>query len=79
MVVLLRMRQSQSVGGDGVKYVFGKNQIDCIVHRLELGDCFEEVYLDSYRGEPVQPLHSISIMHPAYRKRKSESVTAWKD
>jgi hypothetical protein len=37
-----------------VKYVFGKNQIDCIEHRLELGDVFEEIYLDSYRGTPVK-------------------------
>ena len=66
MVVLLRMRQSQSVGGDGVKYVFGKNQIDCIVHRLELGDCFEEVYLDSYRGEPVRVYGKMILATPNF-------------
>jgi len=37
-----------------VKYVFGKHQIDCITHRLELWDSFEEIYLDSYGGEPVR-------------------------
>ena len=49
-----------------MKYVFGKNQIDCIVHRLELGDCFEEVYLDSYRGEPVRVYGKMILATPNF-------------
>jgi hypothetical protein len=66
MVVLLRMWQSQSVGGDGVKYVFGKHQIDCISHRLELLDSFEEIYLDSYRGTPVRVYGKMVLATPNF-------------
>ena len=44
-----------------MKYVFGKNQIDCISHRLELADAFEEIYLDSYRGEPVRVFNKMIL------------------
>ena len=49
-----------------MKYVFGKNQIDCIAHRLELGDCFEEIYLDSYRGEPVRVYNKMILETPNF-------------
>ena len=49
-----------------MKYVFGKNQIDCIVHRLELGDCFEEGYLDSYRGERVRVYGKMILATPNF-------------
>ena len=49
-----------------MKYVFGKNQIDCILHRLELGDVFEEIYLDSYRGEPVRVFNKMILATPNF-------------
>ncbi len=49
-----------------MKYVFGKNQTDCIVHRLELGDCFEEIYLDSYRGTPVKVYGKMVLATPNF-------------
>ena len=49
-----------------MKYVFGKHQSDCIVHRLELGNCFEEVYLDSYRGEPVRVYDKMILATPNF-------------
>ena len=49
-----------------MKYVFGKNQIDCIAHRLGLGDCFEEIYLDSYRGEPVRVSDKMILATPNF-------------
>ena len=49
-----------------MKYVFGKHQSDCIAHRLELGDCFEEVYLDSYRGEPVRVYGKMILATPNF-------------
>ena len=49
-----------------MKYVFGKNQSDCIAHRLELGDVFEEIYLDSYRGEPVRVFGKMILATPNF-------------
>ena len=49
-----------------MKYVFGKNQIDCIAHRLDLLDSFEEVYLDSYRGEPVRVFNKMILATPNF-------------
>ena len=49
-----------------MKYVFGKNQIDCIAHRLDLLDCFEEVYLDSYRGEPMKVFGKMILATPNF-------------
>tara|TARA_B100001939_G_scaffold146673_1_gene127125 strand:- start:266 stop:742 length:477 start_codon:yes stop_codon:yes gene_type:complete len=49
-----------------MKYVFGKNQIDCIAHRLELGDSFEEIYLDSYDGEPVKVSDKMILATPNF-------------
>ena len=49
-----------------MKYVFGKNQIDCISHRLELLDSFEEIYLDSYRGEPVRVFGKMILATPNF-------------
>ena len=49
-----------------MKYVFGKHQIDCIGHRLELGDCFEEIYLDSYRGEPERVSDKMILETPNF-------------
>ena len=49
-----------------MKYVFGKHQSDCIAHRLELGDVFEEIYLDSYRGEPVRVLGTMILASPNF-------------
>ena len=49
-----------------MKYVFGKHQSDCIAHRLELGDVFEEIYLDSYRGEPVRVFGKMILATPNF-------------
>ena len=49
-----------------MKYVFGKNQIDCIAHRLDLLDSFEEVYLDSYRGTPVKVYGKMVLATPNF-------------
>ena len=49
-----------------MKYVFGKHQSDCIAHRLELRDCFEEIYLDSYRGEPVRLFDKMILATPNF-------------
>ena len=49
-----------------MKYVFGKNQIDCITHRLDLLDSFEEIYLDSYRGEPVRVFGKMILATPNF-------------
>ena len=49
-----------------MKYVFGKHQSDCIAHRLELGDVFEEIYLDSYRGEPVKVYDKMILATPNF-------------
>ena len=49
-----------------MNYVFGKKQIDCILHRLELGDVFEEIYLDSYRGEPVRVFNKMILATPNF-------------
>jgi len=49
-----------------MKYVFGKNQSDCIAHRLDLLDSFEEVYLDSYRGEPVRVFGKMILATPNF-------------
>ena len=49
-----------------MKYIFGKNQSDCIAHRLELGDVFEEIYLDSYRGTPVRVFGKMVLATPNF-------------
>lgn len=49
-----------------MKYVFGKNQIDCISHRFELLDCFEEIYEDSYRGEPMRVYDKMILATPNF-------------
>lgn len=49
-----------------MKYVFGKNQIDCISHRFELLDCFEEIYSDTYRGEPVRVYDKMILATPNF-------------
>ena len=49
-----------------MKYVFGKHQSDCIAHRLDLLDCFEEVYLDSYRGEPMRVFGKVILATPNF-------------
>lgn len=49
-----------------MKYIFGKHQSDCIAHRLELGDVFEEIYLDSYRGEPVRVFGKMILATPNF-------------
>ena len=49
-----------------MKYVFGKNQIDCISHRFELLDCFEEIYEDSYRGEPMRVFGKMILATPNF-------------
>ncbi len=49
-----------------MKYVFGKNQIDCISHRLELRDAFEEIYEDSYRGEPMRVFGKMILATPNF-------------
>jgi hypothetical protein len=53
-------------GGDGVKYVFGKHQSDCIAHRLDLADSFEEIYSDSYDGEPVRVSDKMILVTPNF-------------
>jgi len=49
-----------------MKYVFGKHQSDCIAHRLELADSFEEIYLDSYRGTPVKVYGKMVLATPNF-------------
>ena len=49
-----------------MKYVFGKHQSDCISHRLELLDSFEEIYLDSYRGKPVKVYDKMILATPNF-------------
>tara|TARA_R100000406_G_C3103116_1_gene122513 strand:- start:94 stop:570 length:477 start_codon:yes stop_codon:yes gene_type:complete len=49
-----------------MKYVFGKNQIDCISHRLELGDVFEEIYSETYDGKPVRVFGKMILATPNF-------------
>lgn len=49
-----------------MKYVFGKHQSDCIAHRLDLADSFEEIYLDSYDGEPVKVSDKMILATPNF-------------
>jgi hypothetical protein len=49
-----------------MKYVFGKHQSDCIAHRLELLDCFEEVYSETYNGEPARVFGKMILATPNF-------------
>jgi len=57
-----------------MKYVFGKHQIDCIGHRLELWDSFGEIYLDSYDGEPVRLSNKMILATPNFSFKDLEEA-----